>query len=55
MKIEQIRQELNLNLDNQLEGTVEQKITLVIDFLYGGGFDDVWYTLTGQEVSPQLN
>lgn len=47
MKHEQILEELNLNLNNQLEGTPEEKLYQVIGFLYGGSFDEVYLKLAG--------
>ncbi len=46
MKYKQILQEIELNLDNQIEGSVEHKINQAIDFLYGGAYDEMFLELS---------
>ena len=41
MEKEQIYQEINLNISNQINGNAEEKLSQVIDFLYGGAFDEM--------------
>jgi len=41
MKFKQVYQEISLNIKNQIEGNTEERLSQVIEFLYGGAFDEI--------------
>ncbi len=48
MKFKHIYKEINLDIEHQIKGNAEEKLSQLIDFLYGGAFDEIFEELLKQ-------